>query len=191
MVDRQRFMNRVTAIGLMSLAIVLHARAAIAMEEVYQTSRSFVEESFPTGEPAVRKLWVSGDLKTQVRELLGRDMGRLRVRYWTRGDRTAWILEEVGKVEQITSGVVVQAGRIERVKVLIYRESRGWEVRLPFFTDQFRDATLDPDLHLDRGVDGISGATLSVDAITRLARLALLLDRGADHDYGKAEASYP
>jgi hypothetical protein len=177
-----------------ALAVVLGmllASAAFAMDEVYQSREAFVEESFPNGAPATRTIWVAGDLKQQVRELLGRDLGRLRVRYWTRGGRTAWILEEVGKIEEITSGVVIQDGRIERLKVLIYRESRGWEVRFPFFTDQFRDATLEPDLHLDRSVDGISGATLSVHAITTVARLALLLDRDADHDYGPVQSSTP
>ena len=60
-------------------------------------------------------------------------------------------------------------------KVLVFRESRGWEVRHPFFTDQFRDAGLTGELALDRNIDGISGATLSVRALSRLARLALYL----------------
>ena len=36
-------------------------------------------------------------------------------------------------------------------------------------------ATVDADYRLDRYIDGISGATLSVDALTRLGRLALYL----------------
>ena len=65
------------------------------------------------------------------------------------------------------------------VRVLIYRESRGWEVKYPAFTDQFRGARLTSDGKLDQSIDGISGATLSVHALTRLARLALLLDQHA------------
>jgi hypothetical protein len=67
------------------------------------------------------------------------------------------------------------------VKVLIFRESRGWEVRYPFFTDQFKDATLTAERNLDRKIDGISGATLSVNALTKLARLALFLDSYVDN----------
>ena len=101
--------------------------------------------------------------------------GPRRIRYWADATRTAWILEEIGKVRPITTGYVVKSGQIERVAVLIYRESRGWEVRHKFFTDQFVGATVDADYRLDRYIDGISGATLSVDALTRLGRLALYL----------------
>ena len=65
---------------------------------------------------------------------------------------------------------------LERIKVLEFRESRGWEVRHAFFTDQFRAARLTKDRNLDRDIDGISGATLSVRAMKKLAALALYLD---------------
>jgi hypothetical protein len=64
---------------------------------------------------------------------------------------------------------------MELLRVLEFRESRGWEVRYPFFTDQFGGIGLRPDLQLDRPIDGISGATLSVRALKKLARLALYL----------------
>ena len=66
-------------------------------------------------------------------------------------------------------------GAIDNVQILEFRESRGWEVKYPFFTDQFADARLGPDTRLDRRVDGITGATMSVNAVTRIARVALLL----------------
>ena len=56
-------------------------------------------------------------------------------------------------------------------------DMRGWEVRHSFFTDQFKDAIIKPDLQLDKSIDGISGATLSVRALRKLARLALFLDQ--------------
>jgi hypothetical protein len=88
-----------------------------------------------------------------------------------------WILEETGKEELITAGFVVVSGRIDHVRVLAYRESRGQEVRQPSFLKQFRDARLREDDRLDRDIDGIVGATLSVGAMERMARLALLFDR--------------
>jgi hypothetical protein len=111
-----------------------------------------------------------------VERILGHSAGALRVRYWSQEGRTAWILEEIGKTEPITTGIVVDKGAIARISVLVYRESRGWEVRYAFFTDQFKGATLTALRELDRNIDGISGATLSVRALTRLARVALLLD---------------
>jgi len=97
----------------------------------------------------------------------------LRVRYWYKGERSAWILEEIGKEEPITAGIVIDKGKIERVEVLIFRESRGWEVRHDFFTEQFEGAKLRKDGELNRAIDNITGATLSVRALTKLARLAL------------------
>jgi Na+-translocating ferredoxin:NAD+ oxidoreductase RnfG subunit len=65
--------------------------------------------------------------------------------------------------------------------VLEFRESRGWEVRYPFFTDQFVEAKLDQNERLDRNIDGITGATLSVNAVTRIARIALFLHEHIAH----------
>ena len=120
-------------------------------------------------------LWITKRLKPAIHDILGRDLGVLRLRYWGLNGRTVWILEEIGKEEPITTGIVVNRGAIEQVKVLIFRESRGWEIRYPVFTDQFKHARLDDEKRLDRNVDGITGATLSVRAVNKLARLALYL----------------
>ncbi len=169
------------------LGVALQAGAG----EVYQSSAAFVAEAFPETKPFAKAVWVTGDLQQDVERVLGHSYRDLRVRYWVSGDRSAWILEEVGKVEPITLGVVVEAGHIEAVKVLTYRESRGWEIRFPFFMDQYRGARVDADTQLDRDIDGISGATLSVRAATRVARLALLLDREVDHPDGTTQSKAP
>ena len=144
---------------------------------VYQEPDAFVAEVFDNDPPKAAVIWPDKQLKAQIKGILGHDYRGLRIRYWKRGDRSAWILDEIGKDKPITTGFVVNKGRIERVRVLVFRESRGWEVRHAFFTDQFNQAGLDTDMELDRTIDNISGATLSVRAVTRLARVALLLDQ--------------
>jgi len=67
-------------------------------------------------------------------------------------------------------------------RVLIFRETRGGEVRYPFFTDQFAGIMLGRDTLLSREIDGISGATLSVNALVKLTRLALLFDQQVPRD---------
>jgi hypothetical protein len=141
----------------------------------YQQPEDFVREAFGGAPPEPSRLWLDSGLQAQIREVLERDL-----RYWGRDRRTAWVLEEIGKEQPITTGIVVEDGKIDQVKVLVFRESRGFEVRYPFFTDQFRGATLREGLDLDREIDGISGATLSVRALTKLARLALLLHSHSD-----------
>lgn len=149
---------------------------------VYQAPDDFLNEVFAGSPPDPRALWLTADLRREVTGILGHPPATMRVRYWKRGDRTAWIVEEIGKEKPITTGIVVAAGRIETVKVLVFRESRGWEVRHQFFTDQFREAGLSDDGRLDRHIDSISGATMSVSAVTRLARMVLYLDSRAFGD---------
>jgi hypothetical protein len=142
---------------------------------VFQQPQAFLQQTFPEGVPEPEVIWIIGDIEKSVINIMGHELDQLRVRYWMDGGRSAWILEEIGKEEPITTGIVVKKGKIEQIKVLIYRESRGWEVRYNFFTDQFKGAHLQATRELDRPIDNISGATLSVNALIKLARLALFL----------------
>jgi len=141
----------------------------------YLTTAEFLESSFPAGTPASRTLWLKGDLRDSIEEVLGHPFAALRLRYWHDGITSAWVLDEIGKELPITIGISVAHDEIREVRILEFRESRGWEVRYPFFTDQFRRARLRDDGRLDCKIDGITGATLSVGAVTRVARIALLL----------------
>jgi hypothetical protein len=159
------------------LIICLLAVSVIQARGVYQEPEQFLDQVFQGDVPEVYKLWIERDMVPEIRDILGRDLGALRVSYWQREQRTAWILEEIGKTLPITVGIVVNDNNIETVKILIFRETRGWEVRYPFFTDQFTGLKLAEDDELDEEIDGISGATLSVSAVKRLAALALYFHR--------------
>lgn len=143
---------------------------------VLMTQDQFLHQTFQTDVPAPKALWLTKGLKKNVRDLIHRDLKGLRLRYWDDGIQTAWILEEIGKTKPITTGLVIQDGKISRLQVLTYRESHGGEVRYPFFTDQFKGMSLTESSRLSTRVNGISGATLSVRALTKTARLALWLD---------------
>lgn len=152
---------------------------AVGATGVYQEPEAFLQEVFGGTTPEPRTLWLQPEVRARAEAILGHPPAMLRVRYWNAADRYAWILEEVGREQPITVGIITANGRIEQLRVLVFRESRGWEVRHPFFTDQFRGAGLAGGDALEKPVDGISGATLSVSALTRLARLALLLHGAA------------
>ncbi|MBI2312455.1 MAG: FMN-binding protein [Betaproteobacteria bacterium] len=154
------------------LFLLAFAAPVWAADQEAETDR-FLREVF-TQPPAPEILWLAGELRPAARAILEHDYPAVRVRYWRIGQRTAWVLDEIGKELPITVGISVDHGAVERVRVLVYRESRGWEVKSPAFTRQFDGARLTARQTLDRGIDGISGATLSVRALTRLARLALL-----------------
>lgn len=147
-------------------------------DAVYMSHDDFLKVAFDTKMPVRETLWLDKDIKAQAKAILLHDFAPLRVRYWRVGDRTAWSFDEVGKERPITMGVVVSAGAIEKIEVLVYRESRGAEIRHPFFTEQYFGAKLQ-DQRLDKDIDGITGATMSVRAATRVATLALLLHNNA------------
>lgn len=156
------------------IALVVHGEVAQA-RGTYQQPDEFVREAFDGNPPKPQLLWLTAPMQAEAAHILGHELAVRRVRYWRVNTRSAWILEEIGKEEPITTGFVIEDNRIKLVKVLIYRESRGDEVRHAPFTRQFRDARLIAGNKLDRSIDVISGASLSVSALTRLARLALYL----------------
>jgi len=160
----------------LSILLIGAPLVPVSGREDYLSPEEFLQQVFSGRSAAINKLWIKGELKENISKILGHDLNLLRISYWELEGRTAWILEEVGKEQPITMGFVVYEDKIENMAVLAFRESRGWEIRYPFFTDQFLGAgILREGMELDRNIDGISGATLSVNAATRLARLSLLL----------------
>lgn len=167
-------MNLVRNIILMTL-LTLPAFHTLA-GGVYQKPQEFIAEIF--GEQVTASvLWPDESLQEEIKNILGHKYKGLRIRYWKKEKRTAWVLEEIGKEKPITTGIVINNNRIEKVKILIFRESRGWEVRHSFFTQQFHQAELTVSNELNKTIDNISGATLSVRAVKKLARIALLLHK--------------
>lgn len=155
-------------LAVVSLPITLASDDYIAPEE-------FLNRVFAGVLPESDTVWVTGDKLAAAKEILGHNPSFLRMRYWGDDGRSAWIVDEIGKTEPITIGVVISNNQIEEIKVLAFRESRGWEIKYDFFTRQFNGASIHPQQRLDRRIDGISGATLSVKAMTRVSRLVLYL----------------
>ena len=147
---------------------------------VYLTPEAFLAESFPVAQAQIKSLWLTDDIRENAQLMLNHAYPGMRIRYWHASHegrlRTAWILNEVGKTRPITIGISIVDDRIEHVRILEFRESRGAEVRLSFFTQQFIGMALKPpNSELNKNIDGISGATLSVRAVKKTARFALYL----------------
>lgn len=166
------------------LVLLLMLPTLVPAASVYETQAEFLNRAFSDSPPGPAVTWLSGERKATVRQLLGHDYAALRLRYWCQSGRSAWVLDEIGKELPITVGVVVDKDHIQSLRVLTYRENRGGEVATPAFTDQFFGAALEENSSLDTTIDGISGATLSVRALTRLAAVALFLhaDIGCNDD---------
>ena len=169
-------LHKVPAPWRLGLAAILWMAACSVSSEEYLGRDEFLGLAFGGEQPAMHTLWLTDETRAAARAAVGWAPAALRLRYWRSGARTAWILEDIGKDKPITIGIAVDAQRIDRVEVLAFRESRGWEIRYPFFTEQFSGLTLAADGYLSESIDGITGATLSVRATERVARLALWLD---------------
>lgn len=162
----------------LSFSLFIHSYAMAG--GVYQEPDAFINQAFNGNPPKPAVLWINKDLKKQITSILNHKYKGLRIRYWKNSNienkKSVWILEEIGKEKPITTGFIINNRKIELVKVLIFRESRGWEVRHNFFSNQFKQAALTEGHQLTINIDNISGATLSVRAIEKLSRIALLLD---------------
>ncbi len=159
----------------MLIVPVMLLAASADAATVYETRDAFIQRAFSGSPPKPSMIWLKDKQKSRVQKILGHAYPALRLRYWCRANRSAWILEEIGKELPITIGTIIDDGQIKSLRVLIYRENRGGEVSTPAFTDQFDGVALAENDTLDAHIDGISGATLSVQALNRLARVALFL----------------
>lgn len=142
-------------------------------EEVYMNPSDFLKSNLG-GVPAQKALNLTSEHQAMIKKLIGRKYQGSRVRYWQQGSETCFILDEIGKVKPITTGFCIEGGKIKEMRVLIYRESHGWEVEKSFFRKQFKGVTLQ-GTRLSKAPSNIAGATLSVNALTKLGRLALYL----------------
>ena len=147
-------------------------------DTVYLAPDRFIEEAVGSVPP--KAVWLTRELQGDISRVLGHPYPQARLRCWPGNAGVALILDEIGKEFPITAGFVVAGGRIQSARVLIYRETRGQEISQPAFLRQFDGIGLTPELELDRPVDNITGATLSVDAMQRMARTALVVGRRID-----------
>lgn len=168
------YVLKLSKLLLLMISAVALAETAGSPERYLEVD-DYIANSFPDGRPETLTLWVAGDLRESLEQTLGHRFAALRTRYWYDGVTSAWVLDEIGKEMPITIGVTIRDKNIENVRILEFRESRGWEVKYPFFTDQFRSVSLTADGRLSRSIDGITGATLSVGAVKRVAKAALIL----------------
>lgn len=168
-------MNKMLSRILLTVSLVF-CSDTYAEKGIYQTPKDFINHAFSGTTPNAEVLWMTNEDKEVIADILQHKFNRMRIRYWQLGHETVWILDEIGKEKPITIGVHVKDKKINQLKVLTFRESRGDEVRHDFYAEQFVNAQLDENKQLSQHIDGITGATLSVRATTKIARLALWLD---------------
>lgn len=96
------------------------------------------------------------------------------------GEPLGWVYvgDVQGLYEPITYAVGIgEGGRVKDVEILVYRESRGGEVRRRRFLNQYRGKDAHSPLRLHDDVINITGATVSSRALTYGVKKALVAFR--------------
>jgi len=170
----------------MRLALVPAALVAIAPASAFAVHYLSAEQA--------QKLMFPDAERFEVREFAA-DAGSTRtgsapmqVRIARRAEATLGYVvvdEVIGKFELITYAVGLNRdGSVRQVEVMDYRESHGYEIRLPAWRRQFEGRTAASPIRVGEDIANISGATLScghvTDGVRRIvARIDALRRSGA------------
>jgi thiamine biosynthesis lipoprotein len=140
--------------------------------KVFLTLEQALSKTFPGADSVWSEVWSpSKEERTTIERRLG----------WRLADSTftvykgvkdnvdlgfAHVSEEIGLYKPITFMVKVGLDReVESVHMMVYRESRGGEVRRRRFLVQYEGKSLGSPIRINRDIIGVTGATLSVRAM--------------------------
>ncbi|MHC4269061.1 MAG: FAD:protein FMN transferase [Planctomycetota bacterium] len=129
-----------------------------ALKEVFPECDEILYDEFPL--TADEKSQLQNTLRRKIYEdgfivYVGMKSGEI--------DGYAIITEEVGKFHPYTFIVSVKPnGKIDKIAILVYRESRGAEIAKKRFLYQFKGKSLKNKIRINKDIINISGATMSV-----------------------------
>ena len=172
----------------LAVAILLLPPSAYAEKvDVYLTLEEAPQAVFPEADSFERK---DVEVNDAIRRRMKKLIGRLKPTIWepfyisfiaTKQEEVigyAVICEEIGKHRPITFIVAAYPdGSVKDVALMMYREPVGEEVRYRPFLKQFAGKSLENPIFPRRDIKNITGATLSVRAMSRGVRKALAFIR--------------
>ncbi len=162
---------------------------------VYYTADEARQKIFPEAvrfEPETHT--IPRQIKLDLERQLGRSFAEDSLEVYLAYDEDnlvgyAAISNEIGKYQPITFMVGITPDfQVESAAILIYRESRGGEVRRARFLRQYRDKTSRDPIRINQDIVNITGATLSVRALNFGVRKLLAI---TEHLYGHRAAMAP
>ncbi len=172
-------------------ASVALSQASLAIAEETEPEDNYKIVSHLTQEDALKKIFPHADqtlemaisLDTQQAQMVEARVGHPL----TRKDYTifvgkqqgkilgyAMVDDEIGKYRPITSMIGIDTqGKVLGVAIMVYRESRGGEVSRKRFLQQYVGKTNQDPIRVHQDILSISGATLSVRAVSTEVRKTL------------------
>jgi Na+-translocating ferredoxin:NAD+ oxidoreductase RnfG subunit len=158
---------------LTSLATAALLGTPARAQEVLLTRDQALREIFPDGaQTKVEHKQIDAPTRARLEKTLGRriyeDALDVTLVYDAAGALKGYavVTEEIGKYRPITFmvGVTPQLS-VKDVAVMVYRESRGGDVKRKRFLDQYRGKTAKDPIDSNRDIINISGATISVRSL--------------------------
>ena len=172
----------------LAVAVLLLPPSAYAEKvDVYLTLEEAPQAVFPEADSFERK---DVEVNDATRRRMKKLIGRLKPTIWepfyisfiaAKQEEVigyAVICEEIGKHRPITFIVAAYPdGSVKDVALMMYREPVGEEIRYPAFLKQFSGKSLANPIFPRRDIKNVTGATLSVRAMSRGVRKALAFIR--------------
>ena len=154
----------------------------MVQEDIYLTPEEAAKLMFPDSE-TIRAdvITISPEQKRLIEERIGWHFPETTFDCFigeTKGkvDGWAFIQHTIGKHKPMTYMVGVDPnGEVINVEVLVFRESRGSEVRTKRFNYQYEGKTLYDPIRINRDIINISGATMSVRSMSAGVKRVLVL----------------
>jgi hypothetical protein len=171
------FLSRLLIVLAPALALI--GGQAPVRAEVFHSRQAALELAFPGAErvEAVDVVLSPGQAE-EIRRVSGvRPASRLATAYvgWSGSRPLGWAFLDTHDVRTLPETVllvVAPTGRLSQVRLLAFHEPPEYRPG-PDWLARLAGARLDDELKLGHGVDGISGATLSAQAVAAAARRVL------------------
>lgn len=154
------------------------------MAEVFMTEEEAVKTMLPKSE-RVRKelLKLSPEKKAQIEDRIGWKFPEESFEVYvgetgTRVDGYALVQNTIGKHKPMTYMVGIDGqGHVSDIELLVFRESRGSEIRQKRFNSQYEGKTVLDPVRINKDIINISGATMSVRSMSAgIKRVLVLVD---------------
>lgn len=152
------------------------------MAEVFMSEEEAIKIMLPKSE-RVRKdvIQLSPEKKSQIEERIGWKFPEESFEIYigetgTKADGYVLIQNTIGKHKPMTYMVGIDSrGQVSDVELLVFRESRGSEIRQKRFNSQYEGKTVLDPVRINRDIINISGATMSVRSMSAGVKRVLVL----------------
>jgi hypothetical protein len=156
----------------------------LAIAEAFMSEEEGVKIMLPKSE-RIRKdvIKLSPEKKAQIEERIGWKFPEQSFEVYigetgTQIDGYALVQNTIGKHKPMTYMVGIDSnGHVSDIELLVFRESRGSEIRQKRFNAQYEGKTVNDPVRLNKDIINISGATMSVRSMSAgIKRVLVLVD---------------